>query len=81
MNNYLKLVINSIVPFLMLGVVVSLMIGLLLMFSYILVWGLLIGVILWIVASVKEYFFPSTVSHKNKVILRGRIIEHHKDPK
>ena len=80
MNNYLKVLINSIVPFVMLGVAISLIIGLAIMFSYVLVWGILIGVILWIAASVKEYFFPSTTT-QSKVIIRGRIIEHKEDPK
>ncbi|OGV40436.1 MAG: hypothetical protein A3F46_04185 [Legionellales bacterium RIFCSPHIGHO2_12_FULL_42_9] len=80
MNNYLKVLINSIVPFVLLGIAVSLIIGLAIMFSYVLVWGILIGVILWIVTSIKEFFFPSATT-QNKVVIRGRIIEHKDDPK
>lgn len=82
MNNYLRILTNSIVPFMMLGIAVALIIGLIIMFSYVLVWGIFIGVIFWIAASVKEYFFPSTTT-ESTVVIRGRIIEqknNSKDP-
>lgn len=80
MNNYWKILINSIVPFVMLGIAVALIIGLMIMFSYVLVWGIFIGLILWIAASVKEYFFPSTTTTESSVIISGRIIEHKNNP-
>lgn len=77
-NNYLRVLINSFVPFITLGVAFALIIGLVIMFSYVLVWGIFIGVILWIVASIKAYFFSSrpTTTTKSGVIIHGRIIEH-----
>jgi len=59
----------------MLGIAVALVIGFFVMFSYILLWGVLIGIVLWIVACVKEYFFPD----QTKLNLRGRIIEYKKN--
>jgi len=41
-------------------------------FSYLILWGLLIGVVFWIIAAVKAYLFPSAT----KVTIRGRIIEY-----
>ena len=78
MNNYLRLLMSGLVPFIMLGIAVALLVGLIVVFSYILLWGMLIGVILWIGASIKEYFFPSK---SNMTIRRGRIIEYTDDNK
>jgi hypothetical protein len=78
MNNDVKILINSFVPFVMLGIAVSLIIGLVIMFSYVLVWGIFIGVILWAAASIKDYFFPNAMA-PNKMILRRRIIEYRND--
>lgn len=71
MNNSFERLISGIVPFIMLGIAVSLMIGLVIMFSYVLLWGVFIGFVLWAIVSVKEYFFPS-----KKINIRGRIIEY-----
>jgi hypothetical protein len=70
-------IFENLVPFIIAGVAIALFLGLLVMFSYVIVWGLIIGGILWIVATVKEYLFPST-STKTEVIKKnqGRIIEH-----
>jgi len=72
MNNKLQQLLETIVPFLVLGVAIALFVGLLFMFSYVLVWGLLIGGILWLIAFVKQYLFPSEVPTKTQ----GRVIEH-----
>ncbi|KTD71328.1 hypothetical protein [Legionella tucsonensis] len=70
-------IFENLVPFLVAGVAIALFFGLLFMFSYVLVWGLLIGGILWLIATIKQYLFPST-STKTEVINKnqGRIIEH-----
>ncbi len=70
-------IFENLVPFLIAGVAIALFFGLLFMFSYVLVWGLLIGGILWLITTIKQYLFPSS-STKTEVIKKsqGRIIEH-----
>ena len=59
-------------PFIMIGMAMALLIGLLFVFSYVLVWGFLIGGLLWIITAAKQYLFPNDTSRKEE----GRIIEH-----
>jgi len=72
MNDKLQKLLETLIPFIVLGISIALLIGLLIMFSYIFVWGLLIGGVLWLVALAKQYFFPVETVKKSK----GRIIEH-----
>lgn len=73
----LEKIFENLVPFILAGIAISLFIGLLIMFSYAVVWGVLIGGVLWLVATVKRYLFPSS-SAKTELIKKneGRIIEH-----
>lgn len=73
MNDNIKRIIESIVPFLVIGVAVSLLMGLFIMFSYVLVWGLFIGGFLWVAALIKNALFPPKVKQDTP---QGRIIEH-----
>ncbi len=66
MNEKLQRLLENIVPFLMLGIAIALVIGLFIMFSYVLIWGLLIGGILWAISFVKSYFFPVMCPQKAK---------------
>jgi hypothetical protein len=77
-QNPLAKIFENIVPFLIAGVAIALFLGLLFMFSYILIWGLMIGGILWLVMTIKQYLFPSSTPTKKEVIDKneGRIIEH-----
>lgn len=72
MNDKIKQLIQTLVPFLVLGVIAALFVGLLIMFSSILVWGIFIGAILWAVTMIKNFFFPVKEIPKTE----GRIIEH-----
>ncbi|AWN72547.1 hypothetical protein LEAN103870_16335 [Legionella anisa] len=70
-------ILENLVPFLVAGVAIALFFGLLFMFSYVLVWGLLIGGILWLVATIKQYLFPSKSTKTEEINKsQGRIIEH-----
>lgn len=71
-------VFETLVPFIIAGVAIALFIGILFMFSYVLIWGLLIGGVLWLIAMVKEYLFPRTAKKPevNQKAQGGRIIEH-----
>jgi len=67
-------VVNSLVPFIMFGIVIALFVGLIIMFSYVLFWGLIIGIILWIAAVITDFLFPAP----RNISLHGRIIEYKK---
>ncbi|KTC92468.1 hypothetical protein OQJ18_10600 [Fluoribacter dumoffii] len=70
-------IFDNLIPFIVAGVAIALFLGLLFVFSYVLVWGLLIGGLLWLIATIKEYLFPRRQA-KTEVIKKsqGRIIEH-----
>lgn len=72
MNYKLQQVVQAIVPFMVIGIAISLVVGLLIMFSYVLVWGVFLGGILWIAAIIKNFLFPPKPLDKNE----SRIIEH-----
>lgn len=70
-------IMESIVPFIIAGIAIALFIGILFMFSYVVIWGLMIGGILWLVAVIKEFLFPSTVTKPESMKkTKGRVIEH-----
>lgn len=73
MNDKLEKIIENLAPFVIAGVAIALFIGLLFMFFYIAVWGLVIGGVLWLAAFVKQYLFPTKNAPKKE---EGRIIEH-----
>lgn len=72
MSNKMNEIFQKMTPYLIIGIVIAMLVGLLIMFSYLFLWGILIGAILWLVAVIKSYFFPSKPSSEND----GRIIEH-----
>lgn len=72
MNDKLQKLVESFIPYIVMGVAITLFIGLLFMFSYLLLWGLLIGVILWLISHIAQYLYPD----KSKTKENGRIIEH-----
>lgn len=72
MNDKIKQIFQTLIPFLMLGIMAALLIGLVIMFSSILVWGIFIGGILWAISMIKNFFFPE----KKIPPSEGRVIEH-----
>jgi uncharacterized protein (DUF58 family) len=70
-------IFENVVPFIVAGFAIALLIGLLFMFSYVLIWGVIIGAVLWIAATIKQYLFPN-LSTKKDIYKQseGRIIEH-----
>ena len=77
MNEKLRQFLESIVPFFVLGIVIALVIGFFIMFSYLLIWGLIIGGFLWIIIFIKNLLFPRK---KLESATKGRIIDY-KDKK
>lgn len=72
MNNKIAEIFETLIPFMVMGVAIALFFGLLFMFSYVLVWGFIIGGVLWLVTVAKQFLFPKTTAKKDE----GRIIEH-----
>ena len=68
----IKKILESLVPFMIIGIAIALCIGLLFMFFSVAIWGLLIGGVLWLIALAKQYFFSTKPTHHEE----GRIIEH-----
>lgn len=74
MSEKLQKIFENLIPFILIGVAIALFIGLLFMFFYIAVWGIIIGGVLWLIALVKQYLFPDdTVKTEES---SGRVIEH-----
>ena len=76
MNTKLKPFLETIIPFFMLGIGIALAIGLFILFSYLFVWGLIIGAILWAISLIKTYFFSTNNLSKKVSDTKGRVIEH-----
>ena len=72
MTNKLEEIFEQLIPYIILGITIAFIIGFFIMLSYVLVWGILLGAIIWLVVRIKNNFFPSPSAKKNK----GRIIEH-----
>jgi len=77
MNIKLQRIIGQLIPFILIGIIIAFSIGLLVIFSYVLMWGLLIGAVIWVTITVKNYFFP----RQSPVKTPGRVIEHEDDIK
>lgn len=72
MNKKFQETMEQLIPFILLGIGLAFAVGLLIMFFYVLVWGIIIGGIIWLVYFIKNYFFPSNAKKSKS----GRIIEH-----
>lgn len=76
MSNKFKQMLEQLPTFIVLGIAIALIIGVFIMLSYVVVWGLLLGGIIWLVVVIKNYLSPVISSSKHE---DGRIIEHDDD--
>jgi hypothetical protein len=76
MSNKFKQMLEQLPTFIILGIAIALIVGVFVMLSYVVVWGLLLGGIIWLVVVIKNYLFPVISSNKHE---KGRIIEHDDD--
>ena len=76
MNDKLARLFQQLIPYLMLGIVIACTIGLFILFYYIVLWGLVIGFIIWLTATIKGYFFSKKDLRKSSA---GRVIDQTKD--
>ena len=63
--------IQELPAFLVIGVAIAFTAALFILFFYVLMWGAIIGGIIWLVFVVKNYFFPKKPPSQHK----GRIID------
>lgn len=73
MNDKFQTALETLIPYLILGCAIALIVGLVFLFSYVLMWGLLIGAVLWLIALAKSFLFPG-----KKKESKGRIIDQNK---
>ncbi len=79
MPQSLKHFFRQMPPFILLGIAIALAIGVFIVFSYVLVWGLLIGGVLWGISALIQYFRSlSSDSDNDMGPTKGRIIDHDK---
>lgn len=70
-------IVQTIVPFIVLGISIAILIALAILLSYVVLWGIAIGLVLFTLGYLKNTFFPSEVKKQDPK--KGRIIEHNKD--
>jgi len=75
MNANLKQASEKIIPFLVLGIASVTLFGMFILFSYLLFWGLIIGMALWLLSFIKPFLFPKKMSNL-PTVHKGRTIEH-----
>ncbi len=71
-----KPLLITLPPFIMLGIVIACFIGLIIISWYILIWGFMIGFVLWLIALAQRYLFSEKSPAGNH---KGRVIDHDKD--
>jgi hypothetical protein len=77
MPQLLKHLFQQLPPFILLGISIALGIGIFMLFSYMLLWGLLIGAVLWGINLVVQYFRSVSEPPASKPS-KGRVIDHDK---
>ena len=73
MNDKLARILGQLIPYIIAGIAIISVLGLLILFYYVVVWGIVTGLILWLVAFIKERFFKQ---HRAMQPRKGRIINH-----
>lgn len=76
MNTTLEKIVTTLVPFLVFGVAIAFFISMIVLLSYVLLWGLLIGSVLYFIVFIKNKLFPIQVNKTSVKHKQGRTIEH-----
>ncbi len=71
----LKHFFQQMPPFILLGIAIAVIVGIFIVFSYVLVWGLLIGGVLWGIHAISQYARTFSPNKKPKPS-KGRVIDH-----
>lgn len=76
MNNKLQPTIDQLIPYLVLGIAIALAVGLFIVLTHVIFWGVIIGGLIWLGLVIKNALFPSSSSPDSN---EGRVIEHDDD--
>ena len=76
MNSKFQKLIEAGVPFLVLGIACAFLFALLIFFSYILLWGILLGAILGLGSWIRRQFTKQPKARQSTAKSKGRVIEH-----
>lgn len=68
--------INRLLPFIMLGVGIALAVVVFIFLLHVLMWGLLLGLVIYAVSAIKKRFFSKGIPTPHHKPTTGRIIEH-----
>lgn len=74
----MKKILDRLIPFVVLGVVLVIFVFGIIFLSYLLIWGAIIGLILFVIGWVKEKFSRTRGRSSPEMKKEGRIIEHDK---
>ncbi|HSW69162.1 MAG TPA: hypothetical protein VLI69_03245 [Gammaproteobacteria bacterium] len=73
MNNLFQ----RLMPFLFLGIMLVVLVAGLILLSYLLIWGAIVGLVLFLIAWIREKFFPTRqLTKSDKKRTSNRIIDH-----
>lgn len=76
MHQSLKYFFRQFPPFILLGIAIALLLGIFIIFSYVLIWGLCIGAALWGINSIIQYVRTLSAAPVIKKKHQGRVIDH-----
>ena len=81
----MKQFLQQLPPFILVGISIALGVGIFIVFSYVLIWGFLIGAILWGANLLIQYLKSANIIpnktqvNKSSQASKGRIIDHDKN--
>jgi hypothetical protein len=75
MPQSLKHFFKQLPPFILIGISIALAIAIFIVFSYVLLWGLVIGAMLWGITTLMQYFRGLSSTNAIKPS-KGRVIDH-----
>ena len=65
--------IITILPYIIAGIAITFAIGLLILFYYVVIWGIVIGIVLWLAAFIRRHLFKKNTPIQPHT---GRVINH-----
>lgn len=74
----MKNLLAKLIPFIFLGMMLVILIVGFVLLSYLLIFGAMIGLVLFIIAWIREKLFPSKHLTRTDQLKKGRIIDHDK---
>ena len=80
MKTQFNRMLEKFVPFLVVGISLVSVFALMILFSYLFIWGLIVGGVIWLATLIKQHFgrhaSQNTIHSSHR---QGRIIEHDRD--